>query len=122
MQCLVTGCAGFIGSTLTDALLARGHHVRGVDSFTDYYDPQRKRGHLRSASTSERFELIEADLAETELASLLDGVDVVFHLAGQPGVRVSWSDGFSVYVTQNILATQRLLEAVKRHPVSRVVY
>jgi len=122
MQCLVTGCAGFIGSTLTESLLARGDHVRGVDSFTDYYDPARKRSHLRSASASDRFELIEADLAEVDLAPLLDDIDVVFHLAGQPGVRVSWSDGFSLYVSRNVLATQRLLEAARSADLSRLVY
>src|SRR4051812_45660305 len=122
MQCLVTGCAGFIGSTLTDALLARGDRVRGVDSFTDYYDPASKRRHLAGASANARFELIEADLAESDLAPLLDGIDVVFHLAGQPGVRVSWSDGFPVYVARNVLATQRLLEAARHSVMTRLVY
>jgi nucleoside-diphosphate-sugar epimerase len=122
MQCLVTGCAGFIGSTLTDALLARGDGVRGVDSFTDYYDPARKHDHLRGASANEHFELIKADLADADLGSLLEGVDVVFHLAGQPGVRVSWSDGFPLYVSRNVLATQRLLEAARGAELSRVIY
>jgi len=122
MKCLVTGCAGFIGSTLTDALLARGDRVRGVDSFTDYYDPARKHDHLRNAAVNEHFELIEADLTDADLGSLLDDIDVVFHLAGQPGVRVSWSDGFPLYVSRNVLATQRLLEAARAADLSRVVY
>jgi len=122
MQTLVTGCAGFIGSQLSETLLDAGHAVRGVDAFTDYYDPARKRTNVSRATTTPGFDLVEADLASTDIEALLDGVDVVFHLAGQPGVRVSWSDGFPVYVTQNVLTTQRLLEAVKRHPVSRLVY
>ena len=93
-QALVTGCAGFVGSHLTDALLASGLRVRGVDAFTDYYDPARKRRNIAGALASERFELVEADLCTTDVVELLDSVEVVFHLAGQPGVRVSWSDGF----------------------------
>ncbi|MFN8024849.1 MAG: GDP-mannose 4,6-dehydratase [Acidimicrobiia bacterium] len=122
MQALVTGCAGFIGSQLSEALLAAGHAVRGVDAFTDYYDPARKRRNVASAQATAGFELVEADLCTTDVEALLDGVDVVFHLAGQPGVRVSWSDGFPVYVALNVLATQRLLEAAKAHPVDRLVY
>src|SRR5262249_48889376 len=68
------------------------------------------------------FELIEADLRTADIAPLLDGVDVVFHLAAQPGVRVSWSDGFPTYVENNVLATQRLLEALKDRQVRRLVY
>ena len=122
MQALVTGCAGFIGSQLTDALLASGRRVRGVDAFTDYYDPARKRRNVAGALASDRFELVEADLCTTDIVELLDDVDVVFHLAGQPGVRVSWSDGFPLYVAQNVLATQRLLEATREHSVARLVY
>jgi nucleoside-diphosphate-sugar epimerase len=93
-----------------------------VDAFTDYYDPAAKRSNVAEARRSERFELVEADLCTAELDALLADVDVVFHLAGQPGVRVSWSDGFPLYVAQNVLATQRLLEAVREHPVDRFVY
>lgn len=119
---LVTGCAGFIGSNLTDALLAGGDAVRGVDAFTDYYDPSRKRQNIRDALAHPDFELIEADLARAPIGPLLEDVDVVYHLAGQPGVRVSWSDGFPTYVTQNVLVTQRLLETARAHPVRRVVF
>ncbi len=101
---------------------SRGDDVRGVDSFTDYYDPARKRRNLQRASSDRRFELVEADLVDADLAALLDGVDVVFHLAGQPGVRVSWSDGFPLYVSRNVLATQSLLEAARSADLSRVVY
>ena len=122
MQALVTGCAGFIGSRLTETLLAQGDAVRGVDAFTTYYDPTVKHRNLAAARESSRFELVDGDLNQIDLSVVLDGVDVVYHLAGQPGVRVSWSDGFSQYVTLNVLATQRLLEATRGHSVQRLVY
>jgi UDP-glucuronate 4-epimerase len=119
---LVTGAAGFIGSTLVDALLDRGDTVRGVDCFTTYYDPARKAGNLEVALGNPSFELVRGDLRQTDLQALLDGVDLVFHLAAQPGVRLSWSEGFSDYVSHNVLATQRLLDAIVKHPVRRFVY
>lgn len=119
---LVTGAAGFVGSTLVDTLLARGDSVVGVDCFTPYYEPDAKRHNLRDAREHARFELAEVDLRTAELAGLLEGVDVVFHQAAQPGVRLSWSDGFSEYATHNVLATQRLLEAARDAEVRRLVY
>jgi UDP-glucuronate 4-epimerase len=122
VQTLVTGCAGFIGSHVVDQLLADGHDVRGVDCFTDYYDPARKRRNLQHALRTNRFELVDADLRTTDIVALLDGVDVVYHLAGQPGVRVSWARGFADYVGLNVLVTQRLLEAIRARTVERLVY
>ena len=122
MRALVTGVAGFIGSSLTDALLARGDHVVGVDCFTPYYDHGAKDSNLTSARGSDRFELVEADLRTDAVEPLVDGVDVVFHEAAQPGVRLSWSGGFADYVGHNVLATQRLLEAVKATGSAKVVY
>lgn len=108
---LVTGCAGFIGSHLTEALLERGDEVVGLDAFTDYYERDVKERHLGRAHEHEAFRLIESDLVEVELPPLLEGVDGIFHLAAQPGVRSSWGFGFDVYVHNNIRATQRLFEA-----------
>ncbi len=102
-------------------MLARGDRVRGVDAFTDYYEPSIKRANLSAALASQHFELVEADLRDDDVAALLDGIDVVFHQAGQPGVRVSWGGGFSTYVGHNVLGTQRLLEAVRASRVERVV-
>jgi nucleoside-diphosphate-sugar epimerase len=107
---LVTGAAGFVGSTLCDALLMSGP-VRGVDIFTPYYSRALKERNLESLRTDPNFSLVEADLAESPLEEVLEGVDVVFHLAGQPGVRPSWGREFQNYVRQNVFATQRLLEA-----------
>lgn len=122
MHALVTGVAGFIGSTLADRLVADGWTVRGVDRFTAYYEEAAKRANLRQLVGSEQFELIEADLLFADLEHLLDGIDVVFHLAGQPGVRLSWADGFRTYVDLNINVTQRLLEAARDRDLHRFVY
>jgi nucleoside-diphosphate-sugar epimerase len=116
MRFLVTGCAGFIGSTLTDSLLADGHEVVGADCFTDYYDPARKHANLAGAREHAAFELHEVDLARDDLTALADGVDGVFHQAAQAGVRASWGAEFATYTDCNVLATQRLLEALKQRP------
>jgi UDP-glucuronate 4-epimerase len=121
-RALLTGAAGFIGSNLTDRLLASGWRVRGVDRFTAYYEEAQKRANLASATADGEFELIEADLLSAELGPLLDDVDVVFHQAAQPGVRLSWADGFRLYNDLNVNVTQRLLEACRRHEVKRFVY
>lgn len=108
---LVTGCAGFVGSHLVESLLAGGAEVRGVDNFSDFYALERKQANLAGALAHDRFDFVEADLAQADLSPLLDGVDGIFHLAAQPGVRGSWGESFSVYVRDNILVTQRLVEA-----------
>jgi UDP-glucuronate 4-epimerase len=100
---VVTGAAGFIGSHLVEALVARGDEVVAVDAFTDYYDPQLKQQNAAG------LDVRRLDLAEETLD--LDGVDGVFHLAGQPGVRASWGADFELYVRRNVLSTQLLLEA-----------
>mgnify|MGYP003288059631 CR=1 FL=1 len=83
----------------------------GVDAFTDYYPRVIKESNVEAARKNPGLSVVEADLAEATLAPLLDGVDGVFHLAAQPGVRGSWGDSFAVYLRDNILATQRLFEA-----------
>ncbi len=115
MKYVVTGAAGFIGSHLAEALLAAGHEVVGIDSFTDYYERARKE---RNASG---LDVLEADLAELPLEPILAGVDGVFHLAGQPGVRASWGASFELYLRRNVLVTQRLFEAAAGAGV-RVVF
>jgi nucleoside-diphosphate-sugar epimerase len=122
MRTVVTGVAGFIGSTLADSLLEAGHKVTGIDAFTDYYNPEAKRKNLAGALSSEHFELITADLTSAVLQDFLSPEDTVFHLAGQPGVRASWGEGFREYVDWNVTATQRLLEACRDISVKRFVY
>ena len=119
---LVTGCAGFIGSTLAEALFASGTHVVGIDALTDSYAAELKRRNLAALLGQTGFDFHEADLLEVDLPALLDGIDVVFHLAGLPGVRTSWGDQFVDYERLNVLSTQRLLEAARHAPVRRLVY
>lgn len=119
---LVTGAAGFIGSHLCDALLARGWTVRGVDAFNEFYDPGVKWRNLAGSLSHPNFELIHADLSAVVLDEVLEGVDAVAHLAGEPGVSTSWGPAFTRYVERNVLVTQRLLEAVCSRGVRRFVY
>jgi UDP-glucose 4-epimerase len=120
-QCIVTGVAGFIGSTLAHRLLEEGCGVVGIDCLTDYYDTALKRENLSRLRTFDRFRFIEQDLTRMDLAASLDSVETVYHLAGQPGVRASWGSEFLCYTKHNIEATQAVLEACKHRPV-RVVY
>ena len=119
---VVTGAAGFIGSHLCDRLLADGHEVVGIDSFTDYYSRDRKEANLQAARAHPAFRLFEADLVTASLSQPLNGASVVFHLAGQPGVRPSWGSMFDPYVQANIVATQRLLETLREIPIKRLVF
>jgi UDP-glucuronate 4-epimerase len=109
---LITGCAGFIGSHLTEALLRRGDEVVGVDAFTDYYPRPAKESNLEGVREDANLSLVELDLSTAALEPLLAGVDGVFHLAAQPGVRGSFGDTFADYVRDNIIVTQRLFESV----------
>jgi nucleoside-diphosphate-sugar epimerase len=123
VRALITGVAGFIGSTLGEKLVSLGHDVVGVDCFTDYYARQRKEKNLTALRDEAQFSFVEADVVSTDLAKLLDGIDVVFHQAAQAGVRASWGTTFESYVHHNVLGTQLLLEAVKKAKhVKRVVY
>ena len=119
---LVTGCAGFIGSSTALALLRSGHHVRGVDRMSNYYDTRLKEENLRAQRQYPEFEFATSDLADTDIGSLLDGVDYVMHFAAQAGVRSSWGSGFEVYVRDNVLATQRLFEAATGARIKKVLY
>jgi UDP-glucuronate 4-epimerase len=120
---LVTGCAGFIGSHLTERLLASGVRVVGVDSLTDYYSVGQKRANLAGLVGHPAFTFHEQDLLDVDLERVLAEVDVVFHQAGQPGVRSSWRNGFDQHVQRNVAASQRLLEAAAESVrTSRLVY
>lgn len=122
MRALVTGCAGFIGSHLTQSLLGDGVEVLGVDCFNDNYDRPEKLRNLRLVTDWDSFEFAPIDLARGDLDDLVGGCDVVYHLAAEPGVRPSWGQRFESYLRNNVLATQHLLEAAVRQPVERFVY
>jgi len=120
LRYLVTGCAGFIGSTLVDALLADGCEVVGVDSFIDYYPRALKEAAIAPARSHPDFTLAVYDLAELP-PEVLDGVDGVFHLAGRPGVRASWGPSFHAYVEDNVLGTHRVVELASSRGVRLVL-
>lgn len=122
MRALVTGVAGFIGSTLADQLLADGADVVGLDCFTDYYPRALKERNLSAARRHPCFRFLESRIQEADLGSLLADRTHVFHLAAQAGVRKSWGRDFNVYTTNNVEATQRLLEACVGLPLERLVY
>src|SRR4051795_9539076 len=111
-RALVTGCAGFIGSHLTESLPADGHEGLGVDCFNDNYRRADKRANLALAREYGTFELVHGDLVDLDVAALIEHVDAIYHLAGEPGVRSSWGARFDRYTHHNVAATQRLLEAM----------
>ncbi len=123
MKALVTGAAGFIGSTLAERLVADGAEVVGLDCFTDYYPRPIKERNLSALRSDRRFRFVEARIQDADLAAILRDCTHVFHLAAQAGVRKSWGRDFAVYTVNNIEATQVLLEAITKAPgVERVVY
>ena len=121
-QALVTGCAGFIGSHVTESLLSDGIDVIGVDCFNDNYARPAKLRNLERARGWDAFDFVPIDLARGELADLVADVDTIFHLAAEPGVRGSWGTRFETYLRNNLLATQHLLEACRDQPGTRFVY
>lgn len=125
MRAVITGVAGFIGSHLAEALTAAGWSVTGIDAFTPYYAPADKEANLAGLEREPAFDLVRADLASMpskDLLTVLAGQPSVIHLAGQPGVRQSFGEGFDRYVHDNVLATQRVFEAALAAGCSRVVY
>jgi nucleoside-diphosphate-sugar epimerase len=117
----VTGCAGFIGSHLVDALGARGCSVVGVDAFIDNYSRAAKERNLDHCRRHVDVRFAELDLSDAAVDPLLTDVDGVFHLAARPGVRSSWGSTFATYLRDNLLATQNVFEAAARRGL-RVVY
>ena len=122
MRSLVTGVAGFIGSHLAERLIKEGHGVVGIDCFTDYYARSIKEKNLKGLLQMSGFTFLEDNLLEGNLSDLLVGVDYIFHQAAQAGVRSSWGAEFEVYTSNNILATQKLLEACKGLDIRRFIY
>jgi UDP-glucose 4-epimerase len=122
VNALVTGAAGFIGSTLAERLLTDGADVIGIDSFTDYYPRAAKERNLAALTRHPRFRFVETAVQAADLSALLGDRTHVFHLAAQAGVRKSWGSDFAVYTVNNIEATQVLLEACARVRLERFVY
>jgi UDP-glucose 4-epimerase len=122
LKVVVTGAAGFIGSHLSERLLADGHEVTGLDSFTDYYDRGQKERNLEASRKHRNFAFKELDLVEDDFSGVLVEAKFVFHMADQSAVRSSWGSHFDRFVRNNIVATQRLFEALKQVPVDRLIY
>jgi nucleoside-diphosphate-sugar epimerase len=120
MRIVVTGSAGFIGSTLSEALIAAGHEVVGLDAFIDYYPRPMKEANLAGLTESSAFRFGEVDLRTDDLDPWLDGADAIVHEAAMAGLMRSWSD-LELYTSCNILATNRLIEACQRAAVGRFV-
>jgi UDP-glucose 4-epimerase len=122
MKALVTGAAGFIGSTLSERLIRSGADVVGIDCFTDYYPRPLKERNLANLRSAPKFQFVESRIQDADLPSLLADRTHVFHLAAQAGVRKSWGKDFEIYTVNNIEATQVLLEACVGRPIDRLVY
>jgi UDP-glucose 4-epimerase len=122
MRALVTGCAGFIGSHLTESLLDDGEAVVGVDCFNDNYARPQKLRNLAQARDWDSFDFVPLDLARGDLGDIVRDCDVVYHLAAEPGVRTSWGPRFAYYVQNNVMATQHLLDAALEAPEKRFVH
>jgi nucleoside-diphosphate-sugar epimerase len=122
VRALITGCAGFIGSHLSERLLGDGWDVLGIDCFNENYGRRAKLENLREAQQWDAFEFVPVDLSRGDLADLVADCDVVLHLAAEPGT-ASWGDRFDAYVRNNIVATQHLLDAlVASSGQTRLVY
>ena len=121
-RALVTGCAGFIGSHLTESLLTDGLEVLGIDCFNNNYGRADKLSNLAHAQDWDEFQFVPLDLAAGDLRPLVEECDVVFHLAAEPGVRASWSERFELYVRNNVLGTHQLLKALAEDTDRRLVF
>jgi UDP-glucuronate 4-epimerase len=123
MRIVVTGAAGFIGSSTCDALLSRGDTVTGIDNFDPYYDPVLKWCNLEKARANERFTLHQADIRDVAGMDAIIGAaapDVVVHLAARAGVRPSLQDPH-LYYDVNVMGTESVLRAIRRHGVPHAV-
>ena len=122
MRAVITGSAGFIGSTLAERLVAEGWWVTGIDSFSPFYAAADKEANLAALVGERRFDLVRADVATMSLDRVLADRPLIVHLAAQPGVLGSFGTGFDQYLHDNLLATQRLFEAAAEAGCPRVVY
>lgn len=122
MRALVTGVAGFVGSHLAERLLEQRVDVVGLDSFTDYYPRELKEANVSSLRSNRSFRFLEAAIQDVDWPPILSGLTHVFHLAAQPGVRLSWGNEFGVYTRANVKATQVLLEACVSARIERFIY
>ncbi len=122
MRCVVTGAAGFIGSSLSERLVRDGHEVVGIDSFVPYYPKHYKEANLSGLLGRPGFKFVPCDLRSDSFDSHLVDAEAIFHLAAMPGLVRSWID-FDLYTSCNLIATERLLTAAREaSKLKRFVY
>lgn len=129
MNILVTGCAGFIGSRISEMLLADGHSVFGLDNFSDSYDVRLKNYRLGNLNIMEKFKFAECDISDNKklvdtYSQITDNkllkIDSVINLAARAGVRYSIENPW-VYYTTNVIGTLNLLELCKSEEIQKFV-
>jgi UDP-glucuronate 4-epimerase len=119
MRIVVTGAAGFVGSHLCEALLARGHEVVGIDGFTRFYGRELKERNVAALRRAPAFALHERNLLDRPgLAGVLEGADAVCHLAGRPGVR---GGAPVLFEAGNVRTTEAVMHTAARSGVRRVL-
>ncbi len=123
MRVLVTGAAGFIGSHLSERLLAAGFEVSGVDNFDDFYDPQIKRQNISACLEHKNFQLYQADIRDSKAmkAIISGGIGIIVHLAAKAGVRPSIAEPV-VYADVNVNGTMVLLEAARKYKTDKFIF
>lgn len=121
MRVVITGAAGFVGSHLSEQLVAAGQDVIGIDAFIDYYPRPVKEANLAGLRRHPRFTFHELDLRSGDVRAIVDGADAIIHLAAMPGLAQSWVD-VDAYVSCNLLATHRVVEAALDARVPRFLH
>ncbi len=122
MKVLITGVAGFIGSNLCKKLLNAGIKCSGIDKLTDYYDIKQKRYNLKPLLGNSNFTFYEKDILKYDPDDLIKKNDFIIHLAAQSGVFKSWGKNFNIYVNNNLLTTQLLLETLIKYPKKKLIF
>jgi len=122
MHYLITGVAGFIGMHIAEWLLKEKHRVTGIDCYLESYPREVKEDRINNLLQYDQFTFIQGSIVETDLRPLCEEVDYIFHKAAQAGIRFNWGNTYEIYNTNNILGTQRLLEATIGTSVKKLVY
>lgn len=119
---LITGCAGFIGSHLSERLLKEGHQVVGIDNFDPFYKREIKVQNLKGLLSSTHFQFIEGDLKDSNVFDQIGiDIDIIVHLAAKAGVLPSLKDPIA-YLNDNVIATQNLLNLCKERHIKKFVF
>ncbi|NIP31200.1 MAG: NAD-dependent epimerase/dehydratase family protein [Candidatus Dadabacteria bacterium] len=122
MKVIVTGAAGFIGSTLSEKLTSEGFYVLGIDSLNTNYSVDIKKNNLINLKSHKNFKFINSNILDIDFSNDYQDVEAIFHQAATAGVRSSWGTNFTEYTENNILATQHLLESYKDSNLLKFIY